>query len=152
MCDINIVSIHRVKEERMTTATSIDQLVADFIAFMETGTPPDGLLADDVFVDFTMPHWRLQAGDSEGLVALRRAGHPDPGTVPEFRVDSTERGFVIEWTERWTDAAGMDWYCREMARADVEDGKISELAVYCTGDWDRDLVEQHRLAVPLLRP
>jgi hypothetical protein len=137
----------------MALATrSLDELVREFIEFNETGTPPPDLFADDVFVDFTMPHWRLQAGDRDGLVALRRRGHPGPSTVAGYRVDSTERGFVIEWTERWTNDDGMDWYCREMARADVEDGRISELSVYCTGDWDTQRVEEHRAAVTLLKP
>ena len=135
-----------------TASRGLDELVREFIEFNETGTAPPDLFADDVFVDFTMPHWRLQAGDRNGLVALRRGGHPDPSTVAGYRVDSTEKGFVIEWTERWTDKAGMDWYCREMARADVEDGRISELSVYCTGDWDTKCVEKHRAAVTLLRP
>ena len=41
---------------------------------------------------------------------------------------------------------------REMARADVEDGSISELSVYCTGDWDTERVAEHQAAVSLLRP
>ncbi|HEX4518465.1 MAG TPA: hypothetical protein VH063_02680 [Gaiellaceae bacterium] len=135
----------------MTGIRDVDPLIRKFIEFNETGTPPPGLFADDVFVDFTLPHWRLQAGDREGLVALRRAGHPGPSTVSGFRADATETGFVIEWTERWTDG-GMDWYCREMARAEVEDGTITELSVYCTGDWDRARVDEHRSAVQLARP
>jgi hypothetical protein len=135
----------------VTTDRDIDQLAREFIEFNETGTPAPDLFADDVFVDFTMPHWRLQAGDRDGVVALRRRGHPGPSTVPSYRVDATEKGFVIEWTERWTDDHGMEWYCREMARADVEDGRIAELSVYCTGDWDRARVEEHRHAVTLLR-
>jgi len=39
-----------------------------------------------------------------------------------------------------------------MARADVEDGSISELSVYCTGDWDTERVAEHQAAVSLLRP
>jgi hypothetical protein len=38
-------------------------------------------------------------------------------------------------TERWTDDDG-EWYCREMARADVVDGRVAALSVYCTGEWD----------------
>jgi hypothetical protein len=72
--------------------------------------------------------------------------------VASSRVDVTESGFVIEWTERWTDDGGMEWYCREMARADVAEGRITDLSVYCTGDWDTHRVEEHRRAVPLLRP
>jgi hypothetical protein len=147
------MSIHDVLEVSMSTiARDVDVLVKEFIEFNETGTPPPDLFADDVFLDFTMPHWRLQADDRDSLVSLRRQGHPGPSTVPSFRVDSTERGFVIEWTERWTDDEGMDWYCREMARADVEDGKIRELSVYCTGDWSRQRVEEHQRTVPLIRP
>jgi len=135
-----------------STIRTLDQLVGEFVEFNETGTPPPELFADDVFVDFTMPHWRLQAGDRDGLVALRRGGHPGPSTVAGYRVDSTEKGFVIEWTERWTDDEGMEWYCREIARADVEGGTITDLAVYCTGDWDTRRVAEHRATVALLRP
>ena len=133
-------------------ARTVDQVVTEFMEFIETGAPPPGLFAADVFLDFTLPRWRLQAGDRDGVVALRRRGHPGPSTVADHRVDSTEKGFVIEWTERWTDARGADWYCREMARADVEDGSISELSVYCTGDWDSERVAEHQAAVSLLRP
>ena len=135
----------------MPAARTLDRLVDDFIEFNETGAPPPELFADDVFVDFTMPHWRLQAGDRDGLVALRRRGHPGPSTVAGYRVDPTEKGFVIEWTERWTDENG-DWYCREMARADVEGGRINRLSVYCTGDWDAQRVAEHRATVTLLEP
>ena len=31
---------------------------------------------------------------------------------------------------------GEAWYCRELFRADVGPAGITELAVYCTGDWD----------------
>ena len=131
----------------------VDQLVAEFIEFTETGTAPPELFADTVFVDFTMPHWRLQASDLEGLIELRRRGHPGPSTVAGSRVDSTESGFVIEWSKkRWIDAGGMEWYCREMARADVVDGRITDLSVYCTGDWDTRRVDEHRQTVRLLRP
>jgi hypothetical protein len=91
-----------------------------------------------VFCDFTLPQWRLQAQGAGDVVALRLAGHP-------------ATGFVLEVEEEW-DADGESWYCRELFRADIADGSISQLAVYCTGDWDRALVEKHAQAVALLRP
>jgi hypothetical protein len=122
------------------------------VAFLETGTPTAGLFADDVFCDFTMPQWRLQARGIDGVVALRKAGHPTPGTVPRWRCDVTPGGFVLEFEERWGDAS-QEWYSREMARVDLAgDGAISALSVYCTGDWDRSLAERHRREVTLLRP
>jgi hypothetical protein len=126
-------------------------LAQRFVAFLETGTPPDGLFRPDVFCDFTMPQWRLQASGVDEVVGLRARGHPTSGRVPRWRHDPTPTGFVLEVEERWEDG-GKEWYCREMFRADVTDGAISEVSVYCTGDWDDALVARHRNEVALLRP
>lgn len=127
------------------------ELAGKLIAFLEAGTPPDGLFSPDVFCDFTMPHWRLQASGIDDAVALRRGGHPAPGRVPRSRLDLTETGFVLEVEEEW-ESGGQSWYCRELFRADVTDGAVSELSVYCTGDWDEARVARHRTTVQLLRP
>lgn len=128
-----------------------DVLAKKLIAFLETGDAPDGLFTADVFVDFTSPRWREQGQGIERVVAMRRAGHPGPGTVPRFRLDATDAGFVLEVEERWQQF-GEDWYCRELFRADVREGAIAELSVYCTGDWDRARRAEHARAVRLLRP
>ncbi|HEU5115175.1 MAG TPA: hypothetical protein VFT74_00720 [Isosphaeraceae bacterium] len=128
-----------------------DRLVPLFIEFLETGNVPDGLFAPDVFCDFTMPKWRLQAEGVEGVVALRKAGHPGPGRVPRWRSDPTPTGFVLEFEERW-EQDGKDWYSREMTRADVTEGRITAFSVYCTGDWDAQHRAHHAASVPLIRP
>ena len=127
------------------------ELAAKFIAFLETGAAPEGLFTADAFCDFTMPQWRLQAQGIEDIVALRKAGHPGPGRVPRSRFDATAAGFVLEVEEEW-DHDGESWYCRELFRADVADGAVSQISVYCTGDWDRARVVRHRKTVELLRP
>jgi hypothetical protein len=137
-------------DTRETTRTA-RQLAEQLIEFLETGIAADGLFAPNLFTDFTMPTWRLQAGTAEGSIDLRRAGHPMVGQVPRSRLDLTERGFVLEVEEVWQHR-GDDWYCRELFRADVVDGSIAELSVYCTGDWDSSRVAEHRAAVILLRP
>lgn len=126
-------------------------LGAKLIAFLESGAPADGLFANDIFCDFTMPQWRVQGRGSAEAVQLRRNGHPGPGTVPRHRLDPTPTGFVLEVEERWQ-ADGEDWYCRELFRADVHDGRIAELSIYCTGDWDAARQARHRREVRLLRP
>jgi len=126
-------------------------LAAKLVAFLETGTVPAGLFAPDVFCDFTLPQWRLQARGVDDVRALRLAGHPGAGRVPRSRFDATATGFVLEAEEEW-EHDGQSWYCRELFRADVAAGLISELAVYCTGDWDAAQVARHAAAVILLRP
>jgi hypothetical protein len=127
--------------------TSADLL----ITFLESGIPPEGLFAPDVFLDFTMPLWRLQAVGVDQAVGLRRAGHPRPGRVPRSRFDPTPAGFVLEVEETWVDDED-SWYCREMFRADVGPAGITELSVYCTGDWDSARVARHAREVSLVRP
>ena len=126
------------------------ELAGKFVTFLETGTPPEGLFRPSVFLDFTMPLWREQAEGIEDAVALRKRGHPAPGTVSRSRFDSTATGFVLEVEEQWNQD-GQSWYCREMFWADVSDGSISALSVYCTGDWDAELVRRHARSVRLLR-
>lgn len=126
-------------------------LAAKLIDFLETGVAPEGLFTADAFCDFTLPHWRLQFQGCDNVVAGRRSSHPSPGRVPRSRFDATNGGFVLEVEEEW-DQDGEAWYCRELFRADVTDGAISQLSVYCTGDWDRERVVHHRETVALLRP
>jgi len=127
------------------------ELAAKFIEFLETGVPAPDLFTADAFCDFTMPQWRLQFQGVDGIAAGRKAGHPAPGRVPRSRFDATPTGFVLEVEEEWNQD-GEQWYCRELFRADVADGAIAQLSVYCTGDWDHELVARHRATVDLLRP
>jgi hypothetical protein len=126
-------------------------LAEKLVAWLESGRVPEDLLAPDAFCDFTMPTWRLQAFGVEAVAALRRAGHPEPGAVPRWRFDPTPTGFVLEVEEAW-DAGGEQWTCREMFRADIDDAGITELSVYCTGDWDSARRTEHAAAVTLIRP
>jgi hypothetical protein len=149
-----------------TTTTSVDAplarsglgdrataqaLAAKLVRFLETNQAPDGLFADDVFTDFTMPLWRLQAQGRDDSVAVRANGHPGGGRVPRSRLDLTETGFLLEVEEEW-EHAGQRWYCRELMRCDVTDEMVSQISVYCTGDWDEATIARHSEAVTLLRP
>ncbi|MGW0965104.1 hypothetical protein [Streptomyces sp. NPDC002516] len=131
-------------------ALRAEQLADLFVEFLQTNSAPEGLFTDDVFVDLTLPQWRLQTVGRDNLVALRRGSHPALGTVPRHRVDVTPTGMVIEFEERWEDTEG-SWYCREMVRAEVRDGSMSEVSVYCTGDWSPEVQKAHRREVKLIR-
>jgi hypothetical protein len=59
-------------------ASQMDELAAKVIRFLETGDVPDGLFRPDVFLDLTMPTWRVQTTSAEDLIAERKQGHPAP--------------------------------------------------------------------------
>ena len=124
--------------------------VAGLIEFLETGTAPEGLFAPDLFLDLSLPQWRLQTTMAEEAMAVRMTAHPWAGRVRVERINQTEIGFTIEFEERW-ERDGQNWYCREMVRADVVGGTIVEMSVYCTGDWDEAKQREHASAVKLIR-
>jgi hypothetical protein len=117
----------------MDTAVIAD-LSEKMTAFLETGTLPDGLFHPTAVLDVSMPTWGIEARDREDLLRVRKDSHPWPGTIT-IRLDPMPACFLLEFEERWKHD-GQHWYCREMLRADVADGQISVLTVYCTGDWD----------------
>jgi hypothetical protein len=132
--------------------TGLMQVLSEkIVRFLETGEAPDGLFRPDVFLDLTMPTWRIQTAGAEDLIAVRKQGHPGPGTVARWRADPTPSGFVLEFDERWS-GEGQQWYAREMMRIEVIEGTIAELTVYCTGDWDEARQAEHAAAVTLIRP
>jgi hypothetical protein len=130
---------------------TVQGLAEKFVEFLETNSAPEGLFATDVFLDVSLPMWRLQTQGPDASVSLRRNSHPFLGTVPRWRADATPSGFVIEFEEEW-EVDGQRWYCREMARADVVDGLVTQLSVYCTGDWDPGTQARHAAEVTLSRP
>ncbi|HEX5117640.1 MAG TPA: hypothetical protein VFW65_20795 [Pseudonocardiaceae bacterium] len=130
--------------------TRVQALAAGLVEFLQTGELPDGLFAADVFLDLTLPTWRLQSRGVAELVDVRITSHPAHGTVVVSRLDPTDTGFVLEFQEHW-ESEGQSWYCRELVRADVVDGVVGAIAVYCTGDWDEARQREHAATVTLLR-
>jgi hypothetical protein len=136
-----------------TTAPVEARALAEaYVAYLESGQAAPGLYAPDVFLDVTVPRWRLQASGIDDALAVRSTHHPQPGRVPRFRFDPTPTGFVLELEETWDDDAGEHWYCRELFRADTGPEGITHMSVYCTGDWDTARVAEHAAAVVLIRP
>jgi len=126
-------------------------LAERLVRWLETGVRPEYMLSPDVFGDVSLPQWRVQTNGPEELYAVREVGHPGPGTVRVERLDQTGRGFLLQFDERWP-AQGQQWYAREIVHAVVDAGRIAELVVYCTGDWDEATQHRHAAEVHLARP
>jgi hypothetical protein len=127
------------------------RLADSLVRWLETGVRTYDLFADGVFVDLSLPHWRLQTVGVDAAFGIREDQHPCPGSVRVEALDETSRGFLLRFEERWT-TDGQDWYCREMIHCVVAAGRISEMLVYCTGDWDAAVQRRHAELVRLVRP
>jgi hypothetical protein len=125
-------------------------LAREFVTWLETGLRPGEMFAEDVFADLSLPQWRVQAQGADATFHLREDEHPFRGVVRVEALDRTARGFLIQFEERW-ESEGQQWYCRELIHCVVTDGRIRELAVSCTGDWDEEVQRRHADQVRLLR-
>ena len=130
---------------------TLGELAAQFVTWLETGVRPEAMFAEDVFADLSVPQWRLQAQGMDDVFGLREGSHPFEGRVRIEALDRTARGFALQFEERWVDG-GQRWYCRELAHCAVANGRITELAIYCTGDWSEEVQQQHASQVRLIRP
>jgi hypothetical protein len=133
-----------------TLDPALAELARQFVTWLETGVRPEDMFAADVFADLSVPHWRVQAQGADATFHLREDDHPFKGEVRVEALDSTSRGFLIQFEERWR-ADGQQWYCRELIHCVVTEGRISELAVSCTGDWDEAVQLRHAEQVRLIR-
>lgn len=126
-------------------------LADGLVRWLETGVRPDDLFTEDVFVDLSLPQWRIQGEGAATAFGIREGGHPHRGRVRVEALDRTSRGFLVQFEERWT-ADAQQWYCRELIHCVVRAGRIGELSIYCTGDWDEAVQRRHARDVSLLRP
>ena len=97
---------------------TVDRVSRRFVRYLETGAEPEAVFTEDVFLDFTLPQWRLQAQGLADVHAVRLRGHPATGTVSRWSAHPTPTGFAMEAEERWRDAKS-DWYCREAFFAEL---------------------------------
>jgi ketosteroid isomerase-like protein len=109
------------------------------------------VLADDVFLDGNPPEWRFQLQGRDAFDAWIKSFMPDGADTTVVRTIPTVTGFVTEFTGRH-DEDGGEITDRKILLAEVRDGRVAELTVYCSGDWDADLRARHAAETQLIRP
>jgi ketosteroid isomerase-like protein len=137
------------------TSTVIDDAVAQELSerladVFRTGQATD-VLADDVFLDGNPPLWRFQLQGRDTFDAWIKSFMPHGADTTVLRTIPTVTGFVTEFTGR-CEEDGREITDRKVLLAELRDGRISELTVYCSGDWDADLRARHAAETQLIRP
>lgn len=109
------------------------------------------VLADDIFLDGNPPEWRFQLQGRDSFDTWIRSFMPHGADTTVVRTIPTVTGFVTELTGRH-DEDGREITDRKILLAEVHDGRIAELTIYCSGDWDADLRARHAAETQLIRP
>jgi ketosteroid isomerase-like protein len=109
------------------------------------------VLADDVFLDGHPPLWRFQLQGRDAFDTWINSFMPDGADTTVVRTIPTVTGFVTEFVGRH-DEDGEEITDRKILLAEVRGGRIAELTIYCSGDWDAELRARHAAETELLRP
>lgn len=129
------------------TAQELSERLADVFRTTEAGD----VLADDVFLDGHPPLWRFQLQGREAFAAWLRGYSPQGAETTVVRTVPTASGFVTEFVGRH-DEEGREMTDRKILLCEVRGGQVTEMVVYCSGDWDGELRARHAAEAPILRP
>jgi hypothetical protein len=127
-------------------AQELSERLADVFRTADAGA----VLADEVFLDGHPPLWRFQLQGRVAFDAWIKGFMPDGADTTVVRTIPTVTGFVTEFTGRHHDN-GEEVTDRKILLAEVRGGRISELTIYCSGDWNAELRSRHAAQTQLIR-
>ena len=128
-------------------AQELGDRLADVFRTADAGV----VLADDVFLDGHPPLWRFQLQGRDAFDAWIKGFMPDGADTKVVRTVPTVTGFVTEFTGRHQDD-GEEITDRKILLAEVRGGRITQLTIYCSGDWNAELRARHASETQLIRP
>jgi ketosteroid isomerase-like protein len=128
-------------------AQELSERLADVFRAAEAGD----ILADDIFLDGNPPLWRFQLQGRDDFDVWIKSFMPGGADTTVVRTIPTATGFVTEFVGRHDDD-GEVVTDRKILLAEVRAGRIAELTVYCSGDWDAQLRARHATETELIRP
>ncbi|MEY2426270.1 MAG: hypothetical protein QOI61_1842 [Actinomycetota bacterium] len=134
----------------MTLDDATAQDLSERLADVFRTTKVSDVLADDVFLDGHPPFWRFQVQGRDNFAAWYVSFAPEGVDTTVVRTVPTATGFVTEFTGRHT-SDGEEITDRKILLCEVSDGRISELTVYCSGDWNAELRARHAAETTLIR-
>lgn len=129
------------------SAQELSERLADVFRTAEV----DDVLTDDVFLDGHPPLWRFQLEGHDAFSAWLKGYSPGGAETTVVRTIPTATGFVTELIGRH-DVDGEEITDRKIVVCEVRGGRVAEMTVYCSGDWDAALRARHAADAPILRP
>ena len=129
------------------TAQELSERLADVFRTADVGD----VLSEDLFLDGHPPFWRFQLQGRDVFAAWLQGYSPDGADITVVRTIPTATGFVTELVGSH-DEDGQEMTDRKIVLCEVRHGRIAEMTVYCSGDWDADLRTRHAAETQLLRP
>jgi ketosteroid isomerase-like protein len=109
------------------------------------------VVAEDIFMDGHPPLWRFQLQGRDTFAKWLQGYSPHGAGTTVVRTIPTATGFVTEFVG-CHEEDGEELTDRKILLCEVGSGRITELTVYCNGDWDAQLRARHAAEAPVIRP
>jgi hypothetical protein len=148
---IIVVTMTTTSETKTIEQATAERLSARFHEAFQTFEAGDDVFAPEVFCDLNMPEWRFQLQGRDAFAAQLEHINEGPSRVEVLRTVPTTSGFVTEHIEH-QDVDGEDHSARRLILCEVVRGRIAEVTVYCTGEWNDELRARHSAEAPMIRP
>lgn len=108
------------------------------------------IYAPQALLDVNLPRWRFQRRGHEAIISQYEEWYPEPVRISSWVERPTEWGGVIE-SAVWQGEGDGEEYYRQIELLFVDDGRIAEHIMYCTGKWDSATVTRHKDEAPMIR-
>jgi hypothetical protein len=128
-------------------AQALSERLADVFRTADVGD----VFTDDLFLDGHPPFWRFQLQGLDDFARWLAGYSPDGADITVVRAVPTASGFVTELVGRH-DENGAAITDRKIVLCEVRGHRVSEMTIYCSGDWDSALRARHSAETTLLRP
>lgn len=128
-------------------AQELSERLADVFRTAEVGD----VLTEDVFLDGHPPLWRFQLQGRATFEGWLKGYSPEGAETTVIRTIPTVTGFVTELVGRHHED-GEEMTDRKIVLCEVRSGRIAELTIFCSGDWDAELRARHAAEASLIRP
>jgi hypothetical protein len=148
---IIVVTMTTTFETQTIDLATAERLSARFHDVFTTFVAGEDAFTPDVFCDLNMPEWRFQLQGRDAFAAQLARISQGPSRMEVLRTVPTTSGFVTEHVEH-EDVGGEDHSARRLVLCEVVQGRIAEVTVYCTGEWDDELRARHAAEAPMIRP
>jgi hypothetical protein len=146
-----VVTMTTTSDTRTIDPATAVWLAARFHDVFTTFEAGEDAFVPDLFCDLNMPEWRFQLQGREAFAAQLARINEGPSRVEVLRTVPATSGFVTEHIEH-QDVDGEDHSARRLIFCEVVRGRIAEVTVYCTGEWDDELRARHAAEAPMIRP
>ena len=145
-----VVTMTTTTETKTIEPATAERLCARFHDVFTTFEAGEDAFTPDVFCDLNMPEWRFQLQGRDAFAAQIERINEGPARMEVLRTVPTTSGFVTEHVEH-QNVDGEDHSARRLILCEVVRGRIAEVTVYCTGEWDDELRARHAAEAPMIR-